>query len=36
MPAIAICSFRRAAFSDLGMKDNDIIAYSATATPNRE
>ncbi len=33
MPAIAIYSFRRAAFSDLGLKDNDIIAYSATATP---
>lgn len=36
MPAIAIYSFRRAAFSDLGMKDNDIIAYSATATPKLE
>ena len=33
MPAIAIYSFRRAAFTELGMKDNDIIAYSATATP---
>lgn len=36
MPAIAIYSFRRAAFADLGMKDNDIIAYSATATPKLE
>lgn len=36
MPAIAIYSFRRAAFADLGMKDNDIIAYSATATPRLE
>lgn len=36
MPAIAIYSLRRAAFADLGMKDNDIIAYSATATPKLE
>src|SRR5215831_175377 len=36
MPAIAIYSFRRAAFNDLGAKDNDIIAYSATATPKLE
>jgi hypothetical protein len=36
MPAIAIYSFRRAAFTELGMKDNDIIAYSATATPRLE
>jgi len=36
MPAIAIYSFRRAAFDDLGLKDNDIIAYSATATPRLE
>src|ERR1700741_287897 len=36
MPAIAIYSFRRAAFADLGMKDNDIIAYSAPATPKLE
>src|ERR1700751_4427071 len=36
MPAIAIYSFRRAAFTNLGMKDNDIIAYSATATPKLE
>lgn len=36
MPAIAIYSFRRAAFSDLGMKDNDIIACSATAVPKIE
>ena len=36
MPAIAIYSFRRAAFEELGMKDNDIITYSATATPKLE
>ena len=36
MPAIAIYSFRRAAFEDLGLKDNDIIAYSAPATPKLE
>ncbi|KGT76439.1 hypothetical protein MA20_27030 [Bradyrhizobium japonicum] len=36
MQASAIYSFRRAAFADLGMKDNDIIAYSATATPKLE
>ncbi|MEC5398051.1 DUF1254 domain-containing protein [Uliginosibacterium sp. H1] len=36
MPAIAIYSFRRAAFDDLGMKDNDIITYSQTATPKLE
>jgi hypothetical protein len=36
MPAIAIYSFRRAAFNDLGLKDNDIIAYSAPATPKLE
>lgn len=36
MPAIAIYSFRRAAFTDLGMKDNDIICYSTTATPKLE
>lgn len=36
MPAIAIYSFRRAAFTDLGLKDNDIIAYSAPATPKLE
>jgi hypothetical protein len=36
MPAIAIYSFRLAAFDDLGAKDNDIIAYSATATPKLE
>ena len=33
MPAMAIYSLRRGAFDSLGMKDNDIIAYSATATP---
>jgi hypothetical protein len=36
MPAIAIYSLRRGAFTDLGMKDNDIIAYSTTATPKLE
>jgi hypothetical protein len=36
MPAIAIYSFRRAAFTNLGIKDNDIIAYSAPATPKLE
>ncbi|WP_240648029.1 DUF1254 domain-containing protein [Pararobbsia silviterrae] len=36
MPAIAIYSFRRAAFDTLGAKDNDIIAYSAPATPRLE
>lgn len=36
MPAIAIYSFRRAAFDDLSLKDNDIIAYSGTATPKLE
>jgi hypothetical protein len=36
MPAIAIYSLRRAAFDNLGMKDNDIITYSATATPKLE
>ncbi|WP_237172054.1 DUF1214 domain-containing protein [Pandoraea norimbergensis] len=36
MPAIAIYSFRRAAFDNLGVKDNDIISYSAPATPRLE
>lgn len=36
MPALAIYSFRRAAFETLGLKDNDIIAYSAPATPKLE
>jgi hypothetical protein len=36
IPAIAIYSFRRAAFTDLGARDNDIIAYSAPATPKLE
>jgi hypothetical protein len=36
MPALAIYSFRRAAFDDLVLKDNDIIAYSGTATPKLE
>lgn len=36
MPAIAIYAFRRAAFTALGMTDNDIITYSAPATPRLE
>lgn len=36
VPAIAIYRFRAAAINDLGLKDNDIIAYSATATPKLE
>ncbi len=36
MPAVAIYSFRRAAIDNLGLKDNDIIAYSAPATPKLE
>jgi hypothetical protein len=36
MPALAIHAFRRSAFSQLGMKDNDIIACSTPATPKIE
>jgi len=36
MPATSIYSFRRSAFQDLGMADNDIIANSAGATPKLE
>jgi hypothetical protein len=36
MPATAIYSFRRAAFDELGLHDNDIIAYSAPAAPKLE
>lgn len=36
LPATAIYSFRRAGENDLGLKDNDIIAYSSTATPKLE
>lgn len=36
MPAISIYSFRRAAVDNLDAKDNDIIAYSAPATPKLE
>jgi hypothetical protein len=32
MPAIAIYSFSRADFTDLRVKDSDIVAYSAPAT----
>ena len=35
-PAVAIFRFRAAAFEDLGMKDNDIIAYTQVATPKLE
>lgn len=33
VPAMAIYRFRAAAFGQLGMKDNDILTYSRTATP---
>src|SRR5277367_1105411 len=36
LPAVAIYRFRAAAFQDLGLKDNDIIAYSVPATPRLE
>ncbi len=36
MPAVAIYRFRAAAMDDLGMKDNDIIAYSQVASPKLE
>ncbi|WP_148861332.1 DUF1254 domain-containing protein [Marinobacter fonticola] len=36
MPAMAIYSFRRGAVDELGYKDNDIIAYSKTASPRLE
>lgn len=36
MPAVGIYRFRGAAFSDLGLKDNDIMAYSAPAGPKLE
>ena len=36
IPAVAIYRFRAAAFEDLGLKDNDIITYSSTATPKLE
>ncbi|WP_413560782.1 DUF1254 domain-containing protein [Bdellovibrio sp. HCB209] len=36
LPAVAIYRFRAAAFEDLGLKDNDIIAYSMPATPRLE
>jgi hypothetical protein len=35
-PAVAIYRFRGAAFTNLGVKDNDIIAYSAPAWANLE
>src|SRR5262249_54059974 len=35
-PAVAIYRLRAAAFEDLGLKDNDIISYSHTATPKLE
>ena len=36
IPAVAIYHFRAAAFGDLGVKDNDIIAYARPATPRLE
>ena len=36
MPAAAIYRFRGAAFEDLGARDNDILAFSAPATPKTE
>lgn len=36
MPAMAIYRLRAGAFEALGLKDNDIIAYSGTATPRLE
>lgn len=36
MPAVSIYGFRRVTFQDLGLKDCDIIAYSAPATPKLE
>src|SRR5262249_4328605 len=36
MPAIAIYSFRRAAFNGLGAKGHNIIVYPAPATPKLE
>ena len=35
-PALSIYAFRRSAFSQLGMTDNDIIACSAPASPKIE
>lgn len=36
MPALAIYRFRPAILEDLGLNDNDILAWSATAPPNLE
>ena len=36
MPALAIYRFRAAALEDLGLRDNDIIAYSGVATAKLE
>jgi hypothetical protein len=36
IPAVAIYRFRGGTFDDLGATDNDIIAYSAPATPKLE
>lgn len=36
VPALSIYRFRAAALNELGMNDNDIIAYSHTATPMLE
>jgi hypothetical protein len=36
MPAMAIYRFRAAALEDLGLRDNDILAWSGVATPKLE
>lgn len=36
MPMTSIYSFRRGAFENLGVKDNDIVAMSGVATPKLE
>lgn len=36
MPALAIYRFRTAALEDLGLKDNDILAWSGVATAKLE
>lgn len=36
MPAMSIYRLRAGAFENLGLRDNDIIAYSGTATPRLE
>lgn len=36
LPAVEVYRFRVAGLADLGLKDNDILAYSQPATPNLE